>query len=146
MLPVIFWYLIVSLVGLLAFPLAYRFLPALPDRGYAFSRALGLLLWGFTFWLLSSFGFLTNDVGGFLIALALVVGMSLWVLRSVEVDEVLGWLRENRSLVVTIEVLFVNICLQSSQEKLKRNILHTGQGVVLISIGFFSKVLKLSSL
>jgi uncharacterized membrane protein len=56
MLVFIIWYLVISILGLLAFPLAYRLLPALADRGYAFSRTLGLLLWGFVFWLLSSMG------------------------------------------------------------------------------------------
>ena len=50
----ILWYLLAAAAGVAAFPLAYHFFPALADRGYAFSRALGLLLWGYFFWLLSS--------------------------------------------------------------------------------------------
>jgi len=46
------WYIAVTIIGWLVFPLAYRLLPALPDKGYAFIRVLGLLLWGFVFWLL----------------------------------------------------------------------------------------------
>ena len=38
------WYITITLLGLLTFPLAYRLLPALPDRGYALSRTLGLLI------------------------------------------------------------------------------------------------------
>ncbi len=48
------WYIVVSFVGLAIFPLAFRLLPALADRGYSLSRALGLLLWGYLFWLLAS--------------------------------------------------------------------------------------------
>ena len=32
------WYIIITLVGWAAFPLAYRFFPRLPDRGYALAR------------------------------------------------------------------------------------------------------------
>ena len=53
MFALISWYLLLSLLGLLAFPLAYRLLSGLPDRGYAVGRTLGLLLWGFIFWLLA---------------------------------------------------------------------------------------------
>ena len=38
------WYLVITLVGWLAFPITYRLLPALKDRGYAASRVVGLLI------------------------------------------------------------------------------------------------------
>ncbi|MCK5431015.1 MAG: hypothetical protein KAI94_16175, partial [Anaerolineales bacterium] len=69
MLSIIIWYLLISLLGWLTFPLAYRLLPALGERGFAFSRILGLLLWGYVFWLLASLGILQNDLGGLLLAL-----------------------------------------------------------------------------
>ncbi|MFH1635934.1 MAG: hypothetical protein ABIG63_18225 [Chloroflexota bacterium] len=37
MLSFFLWYLIISALGLMTFPLAYRLLPVLPDRGYAFT-------------------------------------------------------------------------------------------------------------
>jgi len=49
MIDFIRWYFALTVLGLLTFPLAYRIFPALADRGYSFSRALGLLLWGFIF-------------------------------------------------------------------------------------------------
>ena len=70
----ILWYIIISSLGLLTFPLAYTLLPALADRGYAFSRALGWLLWGYTFWMLGSLGVLQNNVGGELLALGSTPG------------------------------------------------------------------------
>jgi uncharacterized membrane protein len=47
----ILWYLIATLAGLAAFPLAYCLLHGLPDRGYAFTRSLGVLVWGYVFWI-----------------------------------------------------------------------------------------------
>ena len=58
MLDFIAWYLIITLVGVLALPAAYRLLPNLADRGYILARALGMLLWGFIFWLLTSLNIL----------------------------------------------------------------------------------------
>src|SRR5262245_10132679 len=70
------WYIVITLLGWIAFPLAYRLFPALPDRGYTFSRALGLLIWGYVFWLFASLGIAQNDIGGLLLGLVVLVGLS----------------------------------------------------------------------
>ena len=101
------WYLLISLVGWLTFPLAYRLLPNLPDRGYAFSRILGLLLWGFFFWLLASLGVLYNDSGSILFALALIVLLSLWAIRNLNRSEIKAWWDSQRGMVFTVEILFL---------------------------------------
>lgn len=121
MLAFLTWYVLISTLGWLAFPLAYRLLPALKDRGYAFSRALGLLLWAYTFWLLTSLGILRNDTGGLLFALVAVAGLSLWALargansaaesflqrlRSGS-GELVSWLRQERRVVILTELLFL---------------------------------------
>ncbi|MBN2499902.1 MAG: hypothetical protein JXB38_03985 [Anaerolineales bacterium] len=106
MLALISWYLLLSLLGLLAFPLAYRLLSGLPDRGYAVSRTLGLLLWGFIFWLLTSLGLLVNNPGGIVFALILVLALSAWALRGGGLAELRAWLRENRRVVLGVEMLF----------------------------------------
>jgi YYY domain-containing protein len=76
-----FW-LTLELLGLAALPLAWRLFHALPGRGLAFAKALGLLLAGYTLWLGASFGLLRNDLGGAIIALLAVLGISLWLARA----------------------------------------------------------------
>src|SRR5574342_1007957 len=107
MLSSILWYLAISLVGWLTFPLAYRLLPALADRGYAFTRALGLLLWAYIFWLLASLGLLRNDLGGLLFALLVLIGLSGWALRGVSLDELTGWLGKQRAVILAVELVFL---------------------------------------
>lgn len=106
MISFLLWYLAASLIGLIALPLAYRLLPALPDRGYAFMRPLGILLWGYLFWLLGSLHILGNDLGGELIALGIVAGLSIWSLRSTGWGEFLAWLRAKGKMIIIVEVLF----------------------------------------
>ena len=106
-LPPIVWYLLVTVIGLVTFPLAYHLLPALRDRGYAFSRALGLLLWGYSFWLLSSLGILSNDRGGILFAFILLLGLVYWAWRKIPNGELGNWFKENWKMVVTVEALFL---------------------------------------
>src|SRR5690606_31343472 len=69
-------YLVVQLMALAALPLAARFFAALPDRGYAFARLLGILLTGYVFWLGYSFGILRNEMGGAWLALVIVAVIS----------------------------------------------------------------------
>lgn len=104
MLSFFLWYLTLTLLGLLTFPLAYRLLPALPDRGYSLSRALGLLVWAFVFWLLTSFGLTRNDHAGILLALTLTVGLA--VVRAPRA-RLFSWVQANRALVLTVELLFL---------------------------------------
>lgn len=116
----ILWYLTLSLLGLLTFPLAWRLLPALADRGYSFSRALGLLLWAFLLWLMTSFGLTRNNGAGILLALFIVAGLSVWAIRTIVngrwtenekipvngLSPIVEWLKSNRALVITVEILF----------------------------------------
>jgi YYY domain-containing protein len=107
MLHFVLWYILISLIGLLTFPLAYWLLPALVDRGYVFSRALGWLLWGYLFWLLGTLGLLQNDYGGELVALLLLLGAVGWALRKTGWRKILAWMRAEKRLVLTVEILFL---------------------------------------
>ena len=100
------WYLTISILGWLSFPLAYRLLPALSDRGYAVSRALGLMIWSYFFWLLASLGILRNNAGGLLFALALLGGLSIWALVA-NWQEMVAWLSEKRRMLIVTELLFL---------------------------------------
>jgi len=100
------WYLILTLLGWLALPLAWRLFPALPDRGFTLARAAGLLLWGWAFWMLASFGFVRNDVPGLLLALLAVVGLSAWAAAG-RVRELADWLSAHWRLILTGELLFL---------------------------------------
>jgi len=71
------WYLIVQLISLVALPLALRLFAALPDRGYAFAKSLGILLVGGLLWLGTSYGVLRNEAGGAWLAFVIVAGLSL---------------------------------------------------------------------
>ncbi len=51
---VIYWLLVIELIGLVAFPLAFAILPRLADRGYSVAKPLGLLLLSWFMWALGS--------------------------------------------------------------------------------------------
>lgn len=107
MIEALLWYLVSSVSGWLAFPLAHHFLPALPDRGYSISRALGWLLWGYFFWLFASLGLLRNETSGILLAGSMVATASAWTLRKGRWRELLTWLRGRIGLIVSVELVFL---------------------------------------
>ncbi len=113
MLAFLAWYLAISCLGWLTFPLAYRLFPALADRGYALARTLGLLLWGASFWLLTSLGFIRNNVEGLLLTGSLLAAASVWSLsRPANGGEggwasLWAWLKANRRLALVVEAIFL---------------------------------------
>ena len=109
MIQVLIWWVIVQVLGWVALPTAMRIFRWLPDRGYAFSKALGVLLVSYFLWIGASTGFLNNDLGGILFAVFLVAGISAWFYlrgKSSFVPELRSFIKEKWKLVLTVETLF----------------------------------------
>lgn len=106
MATLLLWYLIITLIGWLAFPLAYRLLPFLADRGYAFSRALGLLISSYLFWLMASLQVIPNTLGGTLLAVFLLAGLGV-LAAGKGWKEMRDWLKVQRSSLLVIEAVFL---------------------------------------
>lgn len=100
------WYILITLLGWLTFPLAYYLFPALADRGYTLARAFGLLIWAYIFWLFASLGLAQNDAGGLLLGLVILAGLSVWAFIKCQL-EIRDWLSQNRRLVITTESFFL---------------------------------------
>jgi len=101
------WWLLTTLAGALVWPLLYRILGGLPDRGYTLARAAGLMLTGFVFWFLGSLGLLRNTPGGASFAWLVVAALSVAAyLRWPERASFRAWLREHAALIVVSELLF----------------------------------------
>ena len=98
------WWLIVSCAGLVAWPLLFRMLPQLPDRGYAVSKTCGLLLLGYVFWMFGSLGFLHLTFGGVIVAALSVAAATV---RWGQPRAALEWLRAHYSLALVTEAVFL---------------------------------------
>ena len=110
------WYLITQAVSVAAMPLTLRNFCALPDRGYAFSRVLGIFLMSLLLWLGTSYGLLRNTSGGAWAALLLVALLSVWSLlhrrgRGAEGSQLVpGWtvrLFPSWGYILGVELLFL---------------------------------------
>ena len=104
------WWLWMALAGAAVFPLCFRLLGALPDKGYTLARAVGMMLVTFVFWLLASYGFLDNSVGSIVLSWLLVFGLAVFVYaRLGSWRDIAGWWRENRLLFLAAELLFLGL-------------------------------------
>jgi YYY domain-containing protein len=110
---VFIWWLIMQALGWVVLPVSMRLLRWLPDRGYAFSKSIGLLLVSFVLWIGASSGFLRNDLGSIILSILILAALSAWVAqrwggRSLgqELGDLRTFIRQHRAMIVTVEVLF----------------------------------------
>lgn len=106
-LAVFSWWVILQLIGLAAWPLAFRLLRFLPDRGYTAAKPLGLLLASYGLWLFGSLGLVSNSLGGIVFALAIVIAASAWTLSRDGIAALREWFNQHRAMVIVYEALFL---------------------------------------
>ncbi|MBX2999729.1 MAG: glycosyltransferase family 39 protein [Caldilineaceae bacterium] len=99
------WWLVISILGWLAWPLAFVIFRPLRDRGYFLSRALGWLLAGWLLWLFASFDLAHNTVINAWLAAALVgvLGLAALVWNWREMS---AFLRRSAPLLLVGEAIF----------------------------------------
>ena len=106
------WWLWISLSGLAVFPLCFRLLAGLPDKGYTLARTMGILLVSLVYWLMASYGFFDNSRGNIVLSWVLVLAGSLIMYaRGGLGQDLREWWRENRLLVLVTEILFAAMFL-----------------------------------
>ena len=102
----ILWYFIITIIGLIAFPISYRIFKFLPDRGFAFTRPVGLFIFSYIFWLFASLQIIPNDIGGALLALTVVLVITVLAKHGIDKQEIVSWIKSKSRFIITAEVLF----------------------------------------
>ncbi|MBM3944626.1 MAG: phospholipid carrier-dependent glycosyltransferase, partial [SAR202 cluster bacterium] len=105
-LPILAWLIVVEGLALLAFPLTWLLFRPLADRGYLFSKAVGLLAVGLIVWWLASLkwiGFSTASIGLGALALALASAVVVALKRR----ELAEFVRANRRIIIIGELVFL---------------------------------------
>ncbi|MEC9293885.1 MAG: DUF2298 domain-containing protein [Chloroflexota bacterium] len=106
MLPVIATLITVQLVGLAVFPIVQRAFPLMSDRGWAISKALGILLISTAVWLLSYVHLLPNTMFSWWIVWLVLAFISLWFLRK-DFDNFRKSVKRRWKIIVSIESIFL---------------------------------------
>jgi len=97
------FYLFVTALGLLSYPLVRLGLPGLSDRGYPLSKLAGMLILAFIVWILGSFGISFSQITIVLVLL----GMVLFSIVFFVLQRKTLWkeIKENWRYYLTVEVL-----------------------------------------
>jgi YYY domain-containing protein len=104
--PVAFWWLVIMVLGWLAFPVTFGLLRTLDDRGLFVAKALGILLLGYVVWLAASLRVLPYTQVTIWLAMAAFAAVSgvLYWRQRVAIRE---FLRQRRNLVFASEAVFL---------------------------------------
>ena len=100
------WLIAVQLIALAAWPLTYVVFRPFHDRGYLFSKPLGLLIVATIAWLLSSFsiiGFNPISIGIGIVSVALISFAIFWKLG----DEIVIFMKARWKTIALAELLFL---------------------------------------
>jgi YYY domain-containing protein len=103
----VLWYLIITLLGWLTFPITFRVFSRLGDKGFGLSKIFGLLIWGYGFWLLNMLHIAQNTLAGELFALIILIAISFFLLRSGRIQDIVDWIKRRRRTVLFSEILFL---------------------------------------
>ena len=105
-LSVVLWLLVLELLGLIVFPLAFVALRGLADRGYGVSKTLGVLLLAWLSWIGPSLKLVPYQRWWIMLCLGLLVGVSgavAWRRRT----KLARFIREHAALLLTEEAIFL---------------------------------------
>lgn len=107
----IVWYLLITLFGLIAYPIVRLIFKGLPDRGYPFSRLAGMLLVAYITWLAGStfFTFSRLTIVVVIILLVLVSGFLAYKQRQ---ELKIEWLTKKKYFL-TVECVMLVLFLVS---------------------------------
>ena len=104
--PLIWWLIVVELLGLAAFPLAFSAFPGLRERGWGLSKLLGLLVVAYGVWLPSSLRLLPFDAWAVWLVFGIMLiasGIIGWLRRAA----LIAFLRERWRLLLICEIGFL---------------------------------------
>ena len=103
-LGVVVWWLTLIVIGLVTFPLLFTAFPNLADKGYGFSKIIGMLLIGWIAWFGANFKLPLWSQGGLVLLLLILAGFSAY-LTYIRRDMLLEYLGNHWQRLLTIEVI-----------------------------------------
>lgn len=106
----ILWYLLVSFIGLIVFPIVFRVFSGLPDRGYPLIRMAGLILTSWLAWFLAGAKILPFSQGALWLYIGLLFILCLTMLYR-QREALLEYFYSHWKYMLFTEVVFLAIFL-----------------------------------
>ncbi|NLE43098.1 MAG: hypothetical protein GX620_00125 [Chloroflexi bacterium] len=139
------WYISLQAIGLAGLPLCRVLFRFLPDRGYAASKALGLLMVGWVFWLGGVLGWVQPSPGGVVVGIvAILAAGSVAHLKGTRTPDTRGRLHDLRD-VIAIEMVFAFMFVAACLVRSWMPRIETAGGEKWMEIAFLNSVLRSES-
>lgn len=106
MIAVLQWYLLINSVGWISFPIIYSYFNNLPDRGYSLSKAFGLLICGFLYWIGNNFQLINNSSAGIFVCI-FFTGLFSCIFWRGSRRSIKLWVKRNITYIIILEFLFI---------------------------------------
>lgn len=106
MLDAFIWYLTIQLLGLIFLPYTLAMFKRLPDRGYAFGKALSIVIISFIIWIAAYLHILPNSRWAIILIVVLLAAGSLFLFWRRRQD-ILGFIRDNWKIILATEAIFL---------------------------------------
>lgn len=114
-----FWWLALQVIGLLALPLTTWLFRALPGRGLAWSKALGLLVVGWAAWFAAMLNLTAFNLGAVLIGCLVLAALSWYASRGGEPGALRAAVRSGWRAYLLYEVLFIVVLWAGLQLRMR---------------------------
>ena len=104
--PVLAWFVVLELIGLIALPLTFLMFRPFADRGYIFSKAIGLLVVAWGAWMISSLRLAPFTWWTILGVTAILALGSILLIGKQKWNELVSFLQTRWQLIALEEILF----------------------------------------
>ncbi len=113
---VLLWWFTLLIMGIVVFPISFVLLKHLPDKGYAFSKVLALLLLGYLSWLM---GYVSFGAGTVLLAFILIASFSAVIIWMGVGRSFLEFVKKEIGFLLLEEILFLVFFLIAGAYKMR---------------------------
>ena len=103
--PILSWFVIIQILGLLGASFLFKICHGLPDRGYSFSKIVGILLFGWLVWILVSLH-LFPYTKIFILLTLFVLGLAAFIIARHNATEIQIFWKNNKRIIIIEEVIF----------------------------------------
>lgn len=107
MLDFVKWLLFGLVLGWISTPLTWRVFKKLPSRAYYLAKPVGLLTWGFLYWLFVSLGLMKNNLASQLTVLLILILINGYLVYKIGWQSLWTWLRDNVKIIIWTELVFL---------------------------------------
>ena len=108
------WWAISLAIGIIAFPISFYLFRKSPDKGYLFSKIIGLFIMGYFSWIIGYINFSTISICAVMLAM---LGLSVYIFLKNK-KELMEFMGEKLGLILVAELFYLFIFLAHAYWKM----------------------------